>query len=112
MSYSKRKFLALEKRRRALLVAGAAAALLFLLIFPCRCAWWATLRSVPRKAFSSSPEVEGVGTTRPTVREGDAVSAGTVLATLSDWQYRAQLAAAQAKYRNWRVSADEPGVEQ
>jgi multidrug resistance efflux pump len=35
---------------------------------------------------------------RVQVREGDAVNAGTILATLSDWQYRAQLAAAQAKY--------------
>jgi RND family efflux transporter MFP subunit len=32
------------------------------------------------------------------VREGDMVKQGTVLATLSDWQYRADLASAQAKY--------------
>ena len=36
---------------------------------------------------------------RVNVREGDAVIAGTVLATLTDWQYRAQLASVQAKYQ-------------
>jgi HlyD family secretion protein len=51
----------------------------------------------PTQSVLVQPEVEGV-VQRVNVREGDAVSAGTVLATLSDWQYRAQLAAAQAKY--------------
>ena len=93
----KRKFMALEKRRRALLLVGGAAALLFLLIFPL------PLRVVGDASVSAGqsvliqPEVEGV-VQRVNVREGDAVSAGSVLATLSDWQYRAQLAAAQAKY--------------
>jgi GAF domain-containing protein len=93
----KRKFLALEKRRRAALVVGGVTALLFLLIFPL------PLRVVGDATVSAAqsvliqPEVEGT-IQRVQVREGDAVSAGTTLATLSDWQYRAQLAAAQAKY--------------
>jgi GAF domain-containing protein len=93
----KRKFLALEKRRRALLVIGAAAVLLFLLIFPLPLRVVGDASVSPTQSVLIQPEVEGV-VQRVNVREGDAVSAGTVLATLSDWQYRAQLAAAQAKY--------------
>jgi RND family efflux transporter MFP subunit len=93
----KRKFLALEKRRRALLIGGTVAALLFLLVFPLplRVAGDATVS--PAQSVFIQPEVEGV-VQRVLVREGDAVIVGTVLATLSDWQYRAQLAAVQAKY--------------
>jgi RND family efflux transporter MFP subunit len=43
------------------------------------------------------PEVEGV-VARVNVREGSAVKPGDVLASVADWQYRADLAAAQAKY--------------
>ena len=93
----KRKFLALEKGRRTLLVVGAVAALLFLLIFPLplRVVGDASVR--PAQSVLIQPEVEGV-VQHVQVREGDAVTAGTTLATLSDWQYRAQLAAAQARY--------------
>ena len=93
----KRKFLALEKRRRAVLVAGGAAALLFLLIFPLPLRVVGDATVSPAQSVLIQPEVEGT-VQRVQVREGDAVSAGTTLATLSDWQYRAQLAAAQAKY--------------
>ncbi len=93
----KRKFLALEKRRRALLIAGAAAVLLFLLIFPLPLRVIGDASVTPAQSVLIQPEVEGV-VQRVNVREGDAVMAGTVLATLTDWQYRAQLAAAQAKY--------------
>jgi RND family efflux transporter MFP subunit len=93
----KRKFMALEKRRRALLLVGGAAALLFLLIFPLPLRVVGDASVSPAQSVLIQPEVEGV-VQHVNVREGDAVSAGTVLATLSDWQYRAQLAAAQAKY--------------
>jgi len=93
----KRKFMALEKRRRALLLAGGAAAVLFLLIFPLPLRVVGDASVSPAQSVLIQPEVEGV-VQRVNVREGDAVNAGTVLATLSDWQYKAQLAAAQAKY--------------
>jgi RND family efflux transporter MFP subunit len=93
----KRKFMALEKRRRAVLVAGAVAGLLFLLIFPLPLRVVGDASVSPAQSVLIQPEVEGV-VQRVNVREGDSVSAGTVLAALSDWQYRAQLAAAQAKY--------------
>jgi RND family efflux transporter MFP subunit len=93
----KRKFLALEKSRRALLIAGAAAALLFLLIFPLPLRVVGDASVSPAQSVLIQPEVEGV-VQRVNAREGEMVAAGTVLATLSDWQYRAQLAAAQARY--------------
>jgi RND family efflux transporter MFP subunit len=51
----------------------------------------------PSQSVLIQPEVEGI-VQSVQVREGDTVSAGTTLASLSDWQYRAQLAAAQARY--------------
>jgi RND family efflux transporter MFP subunit len=93
----KRKFLALEKRRRAVLIIGAAAALLFLLIFPLPLRVVGDATVAPAHNASIQPEVEGV-VQRVAVREGDSVRAGAVLASLSDWQFRAQLAAARAKY--------------
>ena len=93
----KRKFLALEKRRQALLVIGGAAALLFLLIFPLPLRVVGDATVSPSQSVLIQPEVEGT-VQQVNVREGEVVTAGTVLATLSDWQYRAQLAAAQAKY--------------
>jgi RND family efflux transporter MFP subunit len=93
----KRKFMALEKRRRGLLVVGGAAAILFLLIFPLPLRVVGDASVSPAQSVLIQPEIEGV-VQRVNVREGDAVTAGTVLATLSDWQYKAQLAAAQAKY--------------
>jgi len=93
----KRKFMALEKRRRALLLVGGAAALLFLLAFPLPLRVVGDASVSPAQSALIQPEIEGV-VQRVNVREGDAVIAGTVLATLSDWQYKAQLAAAQAKY--------------
>ncbi len=93
----KRKFLALEKRRRAALVLGAAAALLFLLIFPLPLRVVGDATVSPSQSVLIQPEVEGI-VQSVQVREGDTVSAGTMLAALSDWQYRAQLAAAQARY--------------
>jgi RND family efflux transporter MFP subunit len=93
----KRKFLAVEKRRRALMLAGAAAVALLLVVvpFPLRVSGDAVV--APSHSARVQPEVAGV-VTRVEAREGDAVRAGQVLATLGDWQYRANLAEAEAKY--------------
>jgi RND family efflux transporter MFP subunit len=110
----KRKFLALEKSRRVLLIAAAAAALLFLLIFPLPLRVVGDASVSPAQSVLIQPEVEGV-VQRVNVREGEMVAAGTVLATLADWQYRGQLAAAQAKYEtavsqmNRSLSNDDGG---
>lgn len=93
----KRKFLALEKRRRWALVAGVGIALLFLAAFPLPLRVDGPAVVAPAHSARVQPELAGVVQV-VNVREGDAVKAGTVLANLADWQYRAELAAAQAKY--------------
>lgn len=93
----KRKFLALEKRRRMALVSGAVLVLLFLAAFPLPLRVDGPATVAPAHSAHVQPEVAGV-IQRIDVREGDTVHQGTVLAKLEDWQYRAALAAAQAKY--------------
>jgi RND family efflux transporter MFP subunit len=93
----KRKFLALEKRRRWTLVAGAGIALIFLAVFPLPLRVDGTAVVAPAHSARVQPELAGVVQV-VNVREGDSVKPGTVLAGLADWEYRSELAAAQAKY--------------
>jgi len=93
----KRKFLAMEKRRRLALVAGVALGLLFLAAFPLPLRVDGAAVVAPAHSARVGPEVAGV-VQRVNVREGDLVKKGTVLAILADWEYRAELAGAQAKY--------------
>jgi RND family efflux transporter MFP subunit len=93
----KRKFLAMEKGRRLVVVAGTALALIFLAVFPLPLRVDGPAMVAPAHNARVQPEVAGV-IQRVNVREGDAVSQGTVLANLDDWQYRVELAGAQAKY--------------
>ena len=93
----KRRFMALEKRRRTALVAGAGLALLFLAAFPLPLRVDGPASVTPAHSSHVQPEVAGVIQT-VNVREGDFVRQGAVLASLADWQYRAELTAAQAKY--------------
>lgn len=93
----KRKFLALEKRRRLALMAGLGIALLFLAAFPLPLRVDGPAVVAPAHSARVQPEVAGVVQVVH-VREGDAVKPGTVLASLADWPYRAELAGAQAKY--------------
>jgi RND family efflux transporter MFP subunit len=93
----KRKFMALEKRRRWALVAGVGIGLLFLAAFPLPLRIDGPAVVAPAHSARVQPEVAGVVQT-VSVREGDTVKQGTVLASLADWQYRAELAAAQANY--------------
>jgi RND family efflux transporter MFP subunit len=94
----KQKFLALEKRRRATFLAAAAAVVVFLAVvpLPMRVAGDATVS--PAHLAKIEPEVAGV-VQRVLVREGQHVRRGQVLAELEEWDYRAALAGAEAKYQ-------------
>jgi RND family efflux transporter MFP subunit len=111
----KRKFLAMEKGRRTVVVAGAALALLFLAAFPLPLRVDGAAVVAPEHSARVQPEVAGV-VQAVNAREGDAVKQGAVLARLADWQYRAELAAAKAKYetavsRMNRALAGNDGTE-
>jgi len=92
----KRKFMAMEKRRRSTILALAGAALLFLVAVPLPMRLDGNATVAPAHTAKIQPEVEGV-VSKVYVREGDPVKRGTILADLEDWDYRAALAAAQAK---------------
>ncbi|HXM64647.1 MAG TPA: efflux RND transporter periplasmic adaptor subunit [Terriglobales bacterium] len=93
----KKRFLAMEKRRRGLMIALAIAAVLFLILcpLPMRVSGEATVASARTAQVQAG--VDGV-VKNVYIREGDHVQRGTVLAELEDWNYRADLAAAEAKY--------------
>jgi len=93
----KQQFLRMEKRRRAAILTLAVAAVLFLAVFPLpmRVAGNATVS--PQTEAQIQAEVPAV-VKKVYVREGDAVSRGTILADMEDWEYRSALAAATAKY--------------
>jgi RND family efflux transporter MFP subunit len=94
----KRRFLAMEKHRRRALVALAAATAIFLIFcpIPMRVSGEATV--APGLRAQVQPEVEGV-VQKVYAREGAAVKEGAILADLADWDYRAALAAAEARYQ-------------
>jgi len=93
----KKRFLAMEKRRRGLTIAGALVATLLLTVppLPMRVSGNATV--APGRTAQVQAGVDGV-VRKVYVHEGDLVREGAVLAQLEDWNYRADLAAAEAKY--------------
>ena len=93
----KKRFLAMEKHRRRLVTGLVAAAGLFLIVcpLPMRVAGEATV--APVRSAQVQAGVDGV-VKNVFVREGDFVRQGTVLAEMEDWDYRADLAGAEAKY--------------
>lgn len=93
----KRRFMQMEKGRRTASVVLAAAAVLFLAICPVPMRVSGEAQAAPAARAEIMPEVEGV-VSRVYVHEGDPVKPNTILADLEDWNYRAALAAAQAKY--------------
>jgi RND family efflux transporter MFP subunit len=94
----KRKFMAMEKHRRTLLVVAAAAALGFLVLFPWPLRVDGDALAAPVHSAQVQPEVEGV-VSKVYVREGEHVARDQVVAELGDWEPRAALAQAEAKYQ-------------
>jgi RND family efflux transporter MFP subunit len=93
----KKRFLAMEKRRRGLMLAVAAALVLFFIFcpLPMRVSGGATV--APAAIAQVQPGVDGV-VKKVYVHEGDRVQKNTALAELEDWNYRAEVASAQARY--------------
>jgi RND family efflux transporter MFP subunit len=93
----KKRFLAMEKRRRWSMVAVAIAAGLFLIFcpLPMRVIGDAIVASARTAQIEAG--VDGA-VKNVYVKEGDHVRQGAVLADLEAWNYRADVATAQAKY--------------
>ena len=94
----KQKFLRLEKGRRISRLAIAAAVAIFLVAVPLPMRVDGVAAVLPVHMAQIQPEVEGV-VRQVYVREGQHVNKGDVLADLEDWNYRATLDQAQAKYQ-------------
>ncbi len=94
----KQKFLALEKRRRWLFVVSAAAVVVFMAVFPMPMRVDGASTVASARSVQIQPEIDGV-VGKVFVREGEHVQKGQVLGDLEDWDYRAALAEAQAKYQ-------------
>jgi RND family efflux transporter MFP subunit len=94
----KKRFLAMEKRRRGLMIALAVAVGLFLIFcpLPMRVSGNATVAAA--STVQVQPGVDGV-VKAVYVSEGYRVAKNAALAQLEDWNYRADVAAAQARYR-------------
>ncbi len=94
----KQKFLAMEKRRRLLFLGGAAAVVIFLAVFPVPMRVDGASTVASARSVQIQPEIDGV-VGKVFVREGEHVQKGQALGDLEDWDYRAALAEAQAKYQ-------------
>ncbi len=97
MMERKRRFMATDKRRRTAILALAAAAVLFLIFVPLPMRVAGNSIVSPQTSAQVQTELDGV-VRNIYVREGDKVARGTILADLQDWDYRAALAAAQARH--------------
>ncbi len=98
MLEKKRKFMAMEKRRRTLMLVAAAALLIFLVVFPWPLRVDGDAIAAPVHSAQIQPAVEGV-VSKVYVREGEHVARDQVVADLADWEARAALAQAEAKYQ-------------
>jgi RND family efflux transporter MFP subunit len=94
--HRKRQFMAMEKQRRSATLALAAVAVLVLVFVPLPMRVSGDATVAPQNSSEIQAEVEGV-VRNVYVREGDHVAKGAVLAEMNDWDYRAALAAAEAK---------------
>jgi RND family efflux transporter MFP subunit len=94
----KQGFMALEKSRRMSRIAIAVAAVVFLAVFPLPMRIDGEASVSAFHTAQIQPEVEGI-VRQVLVREGQQVAPGQDLADLEDWDYRAALEKAQARYQ-------------
>jgi RND family efflux transporter MFP subunit len=95
----KNKFKALPASQRAAILALIATAAIFLAAVPIPMRVDGSAVVAAATTAQVEPEVDGV-VRRVYVHEGDHVARGAVLADLDDWDYRASLSEAQAKYQS------------
>jgi RND family efflux transporter MFP subunit len=93
----KKRFMAMDKRRKGVTIAIAAALGLFLAFCPLPMRVSGEAKVASARSAQVQAGVDGV-VKSVYVREGDHVRQGATLAELEDWNYRADLAAAEAKY--------------
>ena len=92
----KKKFQALDAHRRTAMVALAIAVVVFLFVVPLPYRVEGDALVAPIRSANIQPQIEGV-IQQVLVREGDRVSRGDLIAQMQDGEFRAALAAAQAK---------------
>ncbi len=85
-------------RRRVVYASVAAAVLLFLLLCPLPMRVVGNAVVVPQNIVTVAAPVDG-NVDKVYAHEGQRVVAGEILGTINDWQWRANLAAAEAKYQ-------------
>jgi RND family efflux transporter MFP subunit len=86
------------RRRRVVYASVAAVVLLFLLLCPLPMRVAGNAVVVPQNVVTVAAPMEG-NVDKVYAHEGQRVGAGEILGTLNDWQWRANLAAAEAKYQ-------------
>ena len=95
----KNKFKALPATQRAAILGFIALAAIFLAAVPIPMRVDGSAVVAAASTAQVEPEVDGV-VRKVYVREGERVTRGDVLADLDDWDYRASLSEAQAKYQS------------
>ena len=95
--HKKQQFQAMEKGRRRTVTVLAVAVAIFLVAIPIPMRVDGDATVAATHLASIQPQIEGV-VKKVHVREGDPVKQGTILAELEDWDYRAALVGAEAKY--------------
>jgi transcriptional regulator with GAF, ATPase, and Fis domain len=101
----KRALLGTTRRRRVSYAVGLAVAAVFLIFCPLPMRISGEAAVAPQQVVTIAAPVDG-NVAGVFAREGQRVAAGEVLGTMNDWQWRMNLASAEAKYR-----AAELGME-
>jgi GAF domain-containing protein len=94
----KQAFLRSDRKRQGMILGSVVAGILLLVFCPLPLRISGTAVVAPQSVITLAAPVEGTIANVYT-REGQHVSRGEVLATMDDWSWRNQLAAAQAKYQ-------------
>ncbi|MGA8941101.1 MAG: efflux RND transporter periplasmic adaptor subunit, partial [Acidobacteriaceae bacterium] len=101
----KRALLRTSGKRRLVYGVAAAAVVLFLVFCPLPMRVVGVAVVEPQQLVTVAAPADG-NVASVTAREGERVAAGAVLGTMNDWQWRADLAAAEAKYKTAELTME------